>query len=78
MVQNSTFVSGGDSIFFKNSDVGTLTSKSNTVTLTGFTGGWIDASSSQDVVIIPKDNTVYYTTDGNMATMKVSTTSSKT
>ena len=31
MVQNSTFVSGSDSIFFKNSD-GTLTSKSNTVT----------------------------------------------
>ena len=72
-VQNSSFVSGGDSILFKNSDVGTLTSKNNTVTLTGFPGGWVDASSSQDVVIIPKTETVYYKVDGNMATMKVST-----
>ena len=72
MVQNSSFVSGGDSIFFKNSDVGTLTSKNNTVTLSDFRG-WVDTSSSQDVVIIPKAETVYYKVDGNMATMKVST-----
>ena len=36
IVQNSTFVSGSDSILFKNSDVGTLKTENNTVTLTGF------------------------------------------
>ena len=72
IVRDSTFVSGSDSVFFKNSDVGKLTSKNNNVTLTNFTGGWIDASSSKDILIIPVSETVVYTVDGNMATMKVS------
>ena len=71
IVRDSTFVSGRFNSF-QNSDVGTLTSKNNNVTLTNFTGGWIDESSSKDILIIPVSETVVYTVDGNMATMKVS------
>ena len=35
-VISSTFVSGGDSVFFKNSDVGVLKSENNDVTITNF------------------------------------------
>ena len=70
-VISSTFVSGGDSVFFKNSDVGVLKSENNDVTITNFPGGWFD-ELSKDILIIPKAETAVYTVDGNMATMKVS------
>jgi hypothetical protein len=46
LVQNSTFVSGADSVFYKSSEVGTLTATSNTISVSDFTGGIVDSASS--------------------------------
>ena len=37
--------------FFKNSDVGVLTSEDNSITFTGFTGGLIDESSKRENLV---------------------------
>ena len=51
IVENSTFVSGYDSVFFKNNNVGVLTSENNSITFSGFTGGLIDESSSRENLV---------------------------
>ena len=52
-VKDSTFVSGADSVYYKNSAVGTLTAIDNTVDLNEFSGGLIDTSSDQSITITP-------------------------
>ena len=64
-VKNSSFVSGGDSVFFKNSEVGDLTSENNSITFSGFTGGLIDESSS-NIDFIPEDLPLLSTVLSNM------------